>query len=156
MRVGTGWDLHRLEEGLPLILGGIKIDSPKGCVAHSNGDALLHAVTDSLLGACGMDDIGTLFPDTDPSLKGVDSSLLLSKVVSLIESQGFHVVNVDTTIILQSPKLGSYKTAIKENLATLLHIDVSAVGVKAKTAEGVLGELGLGTALIAQSSILVS
>ena len=156
MRVGTGWDLHRLEDGLPLILGGVKIDSLKGCVAHSNGDVLLHAVTDSLLGACGLDDIGTLFPDTDPSLKGADSSLLLSKVVSLIESKGFHVVNVDTTIILQSPKLGPYKAAIKENLAALLHVDVSAVGVKAKTAEGVLGEVGVGTALIAQSSILVS
>ena len=156
MRVGTGWDLHKLEEGRRLVIGGVLIDSPKGCVAHSDGDVLIHAICDALLGACGLDDIGTLFPDTDISYKDISSSILLEKVVSLVATNGFHVENIDTTIILQTPKLGPYKNAIKENLADLLKIDVSKVGVKAKTAEGALGELGLGTAIIAQAAVLVS
>lgn len=156
MRVGTGWDLHKLEEGRRLVIGGVLIDSPKGCVAHSDGDVLIHAICDALLGACGLDDIGTLFPDTDISYKDISSSILLEKVVSLVATNGFHVENIDTTIILQTPKLGPYKNAIKENLAALLKIDVSKVGVKAKTAEGALGELGLGTAIIAQAAVLVS
>jgi len=155
MRVGTGWDLHKLEEGRRLVIGGVLIDSPKGCVAHSDGDVLIHAICDALLGACGLDDIGTLFPDTDISYKDISSSILLEKVVSLVETNGFHIENIDTTIILQTPKLGPYKNAIKENLAALLKIDVSKVGVKAKTAEGALGELGLGTAIIAQAAVLV-
>ncbi len=155
MRVGTGWDLHKLEEGRRLVIGGVLIDSPKGCVAHSDGDVLIHAICDALLGSCGLDDIGTLFPDTDTSYKDISSSILLEKVVSLVETNGFHIENIDTTIILQTPKLGPYKNAIKENLAALLKIDVSKVGVKAKTAEGALGELGLGTAIIAQASVLV-
>ncbi len=156
MRIGTGWDLHKLEEGRRLVIGGVLIDSPKGCVAHSDGDVLLHALCDALLGACGLDDIGTQFPDTNMSYKDISSFVLLEKVVSLVESKGFHVVNVDTTIILQSPKLGPYKNAIKENLASLLKIDVSNVGVKAKTAEGALGEVGYGFAIIAQAVVLVS
>ncbi len=155
MRIGTGWDLHKLEDGRKLVIGGIIIDSPKGCVAHSDGDVLIHSICDALLGACGLDDIGTLFPDTDMSYKDISSSILLEKVVSLVESKGFHILNVDTTVILQNPKLTSYKKAIKENIASLLKIDASCVGVKAKTAEGALAELGNGTAIIAQASVLV-
>ena len=92
MRVGTGWDIHRLTEGRDLVLGGVKIDSPKGCLGHSDGDALIHAVIDSLLGACSLSDIGTLFPDTDPKYKGISSALLLENVVSLIREKGYKII----------------------------------------------------------------
>lgn len=155
MRVGTGWDLHKLASGRALVLGGVAIPSEKGCVGHSDGDALLHAVIDALLGACGLEDIGTLFPDTDPAYKDADSAVLLGQVVSKIKALGFSICNVDTTVILQAPKLGPYKAQMKERLAALLGIETNAVGVKAKTAEGVLGELGQGDAVIAQAVVLV-
>ncbi len=155
MRVGTGWDLHKLASGRKLVLGGIEIPSEKGCVGHSDGDALIHAVIDALLGACGLDDIGTLFPDTDPAYKDADSTKLLTQVVSKIKALGFTVINLDTTVILQTPKLGSFKPQIKERLATLLDLEIGAVGVKAKTAEGILMELGKGDAVIAQATVLV-
>ncbi len=155
MRVGTGWDLHKLASGRKLVLGGIEIPSEKGCVGHSDGDALIHAVIDALLGACGLDDIGTLFPDTDPAYKDADSTKLLTQVVSKIKALGFTVINLDTTVILQTPKLGSFKPQIKERLATLLGLEIGAVGVKAKTAEGILMELGKGDAVIAQATVLV-
>lgn len=155
MRVGTGWDLHKLASGRALVLGGVAIPSEKGCVGHSDGDALLHAVIDALLGACGLEDIGTLFPDTDPAYKNADSAVLLGQVVSKIKALGFSICNVDTTVILQAPKLGPYKAQMKERLAALLGIETNAVGVKAKTAEGVLGELGQGDAVIAQAVVLV-
>lgn len=155
MRVGTGWDLHKLASGRALVLGGVAIPSEKGCVGHSDGDALLHAVIDALLGACGLEDIGTLFPDTDPTYKDADSAALLAQVVSKIKALGFSICNVDTTVILQAPKLGPYKAQMKERLAALLGIETNAVGVKAKTAEGLLGELGQGDAVIAQAVVLV-
>ena len=155
MRVGTGWDLHKLASERKLVLGGVVIPSEKGCVGHSDGDALIHAIIDALLGACGLDDIGTLFPDTDPAYKDADSTKLLSQVVSKIKALGFKISNLDTTVILQTPKLGSYKAQIKEKLAGLLGIDVGCVGVKAKTAEGILLELGSGDAVIAQAVVLV-
>lgn len=154
-RVGIGWDLHRLEAGRRLVIGGVSIPSSKGCVAHSDGDVLIHAVIDAILGAAGMDDIGTLFPDTDPSYCCVDSTELLSQVFELVAARGFHVCNLDATIVLQSPKLGPYKTAIRERLASLLGVDPSCVGVKAKTAEGILGELGTGSAIMAQAVVLL-
>ena len=155
MRVGTGWDLHKLASERKLVLGGVLIPSEKGCVGHSDGDALIHAIIDALLGACGLDDIGTLFPDTDPAYKDADSTKLLSQVVSKIKALGFKISNLDTTVILQAPKLGPYKAQIKEKLAGLLGIDVGCVGVKAKTAEGILLELGSGDAVIAQAVVLV-
>jgi 2-C-methyl-D-erythritol 2,4-cyclodiphosphate synthase len=155
MRVGTGWDLHKLASERKLVLGGVVIPSEKGCVGHSDGDALIHAIIDALLGACGLDDIGTLFPDTDPAYKDADSTKLLSQVVSKIKALGFKISNLDTTVILQTPKLGPYKAQIKEKLAGLLGIDVGCVGVKAKTAEGILLELGSGDAVIAQAVVLV-
>lgn len=155
VRVGTGWDLHVMEEGRPLVIGGVRIESPKGCIAHSDGDVLIHALIDALLGACGMDDIGTLFPDDDPAFKDADSSVLLGKVVSMVASKGFHIVNADSTVVLQSPRLGAYKGSMKERLALILGVDPSMVCVKAKTAEGVLGELGRGDAVMAQAVVLV-
>ena len=155
MRVGTGWDLHQLAPGRRLILGGVVIEADKGCVGHSDGDALFHAVIDALLGASGLEDIGTLFPDTDPTYKDADSAKLLEKVVAKVKSLGFSISNVDTTVILQSPKLGPYKKQIKQSLAGLLGVEETAVGVKAKTAEGILGELGKGEAVIAQAVVLL-
>lgn len=154
-RVGVGWDLHRLEAGRRFVIGGVSIPSSKGCVAHSDGDVLIHAVIDAILGAAGMDDIGTLFPDTDPSYCGVDSAELLSQVVNAVASRGFHVCNLDTTVVLQSPKLGPYKAAIRERLASLIGVEPSCVGVKAKTAEGILGDLGTGSAIMAQAVVLL-
>ena len=155
MRVGTGWDIHRLTEGRDLVLGGVKIESPKGCLGHSDGDALIHAVIDSLLGACSLGDIGTLFPDTDPKYKGISSALLLENVVSLVREKGFRIVNVDTTVILQSPKLGLYKDSIRKRMAELLGVAEDCFCVKAKTAEHMLGELGTGDAVVCQSLCLV-
>lgn len=155
MRVGTGWDLHKLASGRRLILGGVEIPSDKGCVGHSDGDALLHALIDALLGACGLEDIGTLFPDTDPAFKDADSTKLLAEVVEQVKQLGFNICNVDTTVILQTPKLGPYKAQIKQKLASLLKLEIACVGVKAKTAEGILSELGQGDAVIAQAVVLV-
>lgn len=155
MRVGTGWDLHKLVPERNLVLGGVVIPSEKGCAGHSDGDALIHAITDALLGACGLEDIGTLFPDTDPTYKDADSATLLSSVVSKIKALGFRIGNIDTTVVLQNPKLGPYKTQIKQRLSEVLGIDSSLIGVKAKTAEGILGELGQGDAVITQAVVLV-
>ena len=155
MRVGTGWDIHRLTEGRALVLGGGKIDSPKGCLGHSDGDALIHAVIDSLLGACSLGDIGTLFPDTDPRYRGISSAILLENVVSLVTENGYRIINVDTTVILQSPKLGPYKDSIRKRMAGLLGVDESCFCIKAKTAEHMLGELGTGDAVVCQSACLV-
>ncbi len=154
-RVGTGWDIHRLAEGRDLILGGVRIDSSKGCVGHSDGDALVHAVIDSLLGACGMDDIGTMFPDTDPRYRGISSMVLLSRVVDMVRERGYRIVNVDTTVILQSPKLGPYKAGIRESMSRALGIQVECFDVKAKTAERMLGELGTSDAVECQSVCLL-
>ncbi len=154
-RVGTGWDIHALAEGRDLVLGGVKIDSPVGCVGHSDGDALIHAVIDSLLGACGLDDIGTLFPDSDPRYKGISSVLLLEKVMELVRSKGYRVVNVDTTVVLQGPKMGPYKSALRERMAALLGVSEDCFDVKAKTAEHIIGELGRSEAVMCQSICLL-
>lgn len=154
-RIGTGWDIHALVEGRPLILGGVSIESKKGCLGHSDGDALIHAVIDSILGACCLGDIGTLFPDTDPKYKGISSKALLSEVMEKVRSKGFKIVNVDTTVILQSPKLGPYKDEIRCCMANLLDIAEDCFSVKAKTAEHMLGELGSGDAVVCQAVCLI-
>ena len=154
-RIGTGWDIHALVEGRPLILGGVSIESKKGCLGHSDGDALIHAVIDSILGACCLGDIGTLFPDTDPRYKGISSKTLLSEVMEKVRSNGFKIVNVDTTVILQSPKLGPYKDEIRRCMANLLGIAEDCFSVKAKTAEHMLGELGSGDAVVCQAVCLI-
>ena len=154
-RIGTGWDIHALVEGRPLILGGVRIESTKGCLGHSDGDALIHAVIDSILGACCLGDIGTLFPDTDPKYKGISSAVLLSDVIDLVRSKGFEIVNIDTTVILQSPKMGPYKDEIRRTMSKLLGIGEDCFSVKAKTAEHMLGELGSGDAVVCQAVCLV-
>lgn len=141
-RIGHGFDLHRLEPGHDLIVGGVKLDHDRGCVAHSDGDVLYHAVTDAVLGALGQDDIGQLFPDNDPKWKGADSAVFVCEALSRMQTAGLAIGNLDATVILQRPKLGPHKPAIKTNLAELLGCDVSRVNLKAKTHEGVdaLGE----------------
>lgn len=136
MRIGHGYDVHKLAEGRRLILGGVDIPYEKGLLGHSDADVLTHAVMDALLGALALGDIGQHFPDTDPRYKGADSLQLLSHVVQLISAQGFHVGNVDATILAQAPKLALHIPAMRENLARAMGIDVSQVSVKATTEEG--------------------
>lgn len=135
-RVGQGYDLHRLVEGRPLILGGVSIDYEKGLLGHSDADALLHAITDALLGAAGLGDIGRHFPDTDPAYKGADSRELLAQAVALVVKAGWAIVNVDATVIAQAPKLAPHMDKIRESVAQAIGIDLHRVNIKAKTKEG--------------------
>ena len=135
-RVGQGYDLHRLVEGRPLILGGVKIDYEKGLLGHSDADALLHAITDALLGAAGLGDIGRHFPDTDPAYKGIDSKILLSEAVALVVKAGWVIANVDATVIAQVPKLAPHMDKIRQSVAQAIGIDLHRVNIKAKTKEG--------------------
>ena len=154
MRIGTGYDLHKLVEGRALILGGVKIPYEKGLLGHSDADVLIHAIIDSLLGAMGEKDIGTHFPDTDESFKNVSSALLLQKTMQIMQNNGYKIVNVDSNIICQKPKLMPYIDKMKEKLAPLLNIDESALSIKAKTNEGV-DATGLGEAIAAQCVCLI-
>lgn len=141
-RLGHGFDLHRLEPGHRLIVGGIELDHDRGCVAHSDGDVLLHALTDALLGALGEADIGQLFPDTDPAWADADSSVFVLEAVKRMKRRGLRLGNLDATVILQRPKLGPHKTAIRARLAELLGEPIERINLKAKTHEKVdaLGE----------------
>ena len=134
-RIGLGYDSHVLVEDRPFILAGVRIDSPKGLKGHSDADAVAHAVIDALLGAAAMGDIGTLFPDTDPRWKDADSIRLLQEVRRRITAAGYEIINVDTTVILERPKLAPYVADMRTNLATALAVPLSAVSVKAKTNE---------------------
>ena len=142
-RIGHGYDVHRFAEGRDLILGGVKIPYEKGLLGHSDADVLLHAISDSLLGAAALGDIGKHFPDTDERYKGADSLLLLAACVKLLREQGFRIVNVDATVIAQKPKLAPYIAAMRENIARACGKDADAVSVKATTEEGLgfTGEL---------------
>lgn len=135
-RIGQGYDLHRLVQDRPLILGGVEIDHDKGLLGHSDADVLLHAITDALLGAAGLGDIGRHFPDTDPAYKGADSRELLRQAVQLVVKGGWVIVNVDATIIAQEPKLAPHMDRIRESVAQSIGIDLQRVNVKAKTKEG--------------------
>ncbi len=135
MRVGFGYDVHRLVENRALILGGVEIPFEKGLLGHSDADVLLHAVADALLGASALGDIGIHFPDSDMSYKGISSMLLLEKVVELIKNKGFYIVNIDATIVAQKPRISQYAKAMTENIAKCLDIDISCVNVKATTTE---------------------
>jgi 2-C-methyl-D-erythritol 2,4-cyclodiphosphate synthase len=135
MRIGHGYDVHRLVEGRDLILGGVKIDFELGLLGHSDADVLLHAVSDALLGAAGLGDIGRHFPDTDPQYKGADSRVLLRHVVKLVTEKGYRISNVDVTMIAQKPKLKDHIPQMVENIASDLGIDISRVNVKATTEE---------------------
>lgn len=136
MRIGHGYDVHKLVEDRKLILGGVEIPHDKGLLGHSDADVLLHAVCDALLGAAGLGDIGKHFPDTDEKYKGIDSRLLLREVVSLLKSRGYRVVNIDSTIIAERPKLAEYIGKMRRNIAVDCGIDSEYVNVKATTEEG--------------------
>ena len=140
-RVGIGYDIHRLTEGRKLFLGAVEIPYIKGLLGHSDGDALLHAICDALLGALALGDIGEHFPDTDPQYQGIESSGLLKKVKELIDQKGYHINNLDLIVIAQEPKLTPFKKQIKEQICALLDLGEDAVNVKAKTNEG-LGFVG--------------
>ena len=136
MRVGMGYDVHRLVEDRDLILGGVRIPHEKGLLGHSDADVLLHAIMDALLGAAALGDIGKYFPDTDPANKGISSMTLLERVHKLLMERGFLVENIDATIIAQAPKMRPYIDAMRENIAYVLEMDVDSVNVKATTEEG--------------------
>ena len=135
IRIGNGYDVHALAQGLPLWLGGVRIESESGCVAHSDGDVAIHALCDAILGALALGDIGKHFPDTSDEFKGIDSKILLSRVMELIGGMGWRVGNADITIAMQKPKLAPHIIAMRECLAGLMNVDISQVSVKATTTE---------------------
>ena len=154
MRIGMGYDVHRLTEGRPLIMGGVEIPYEKGLLGHSDADVLLHAVMDALLGAATMGDIGKHFPDTDPAYRGISSLELLKRVGQLLEESCFLVENIDATIIAQAPKMRPYIARMRQNIADVLKIDISQINVKATTEEG-LGFTGSGEGISAQAVCLL-
>ncbi|HRQ72651.1 MAG TPA: 2-C-methyl-D-erythritol 2,4-cyclodiphosphate synthase [Phycisphaerales bacterium] len=160
-RVGLGWDIHRLEplrpsgKGRPLLIGGIHFDHDLGPAGHSDGDALLHALTDALLGAIGGPDIGELFPDTDPRWAGADSAAFVAEALRRVRDAGWQVVNVDAVVVLERPKLAPSKQAVRNNLARLLGLQIDRVNVKGKTHERI-GPVGEGHAVEAHVVVLLS
>ncbi|MBR1628082.1 MAG: 2-C-methyl-D-erythritol 2,4-cyclodiphosphate synthase [Lachnospiraceae bacterium] len=154
MRVGTGYDVHRLVEGRPLILGGVELAHDKGLLGHSDADVLIHAIMDALLGAAALGDIGQHFPDTDEAYRGISSLKLLSKVREMLLEEGYVVGNIDATLIAQRPKIGPFIGRMRENIAQALKVDVSAVNVKATTEEG-LGFSGREEGIAAQAVCLI-
>uniref|UniRef100_A0A224XGJ9 2-C-methyl-D-erythritol 2,4-cyclodiphosphate synthase n=1 Tax=Hypericum perforatum TaxID=65561 RepID=A0A224XGJ9_HYPPE len=153
-RVGHGFDLHRLEPGYPLIIGGIDIPHDRGCEAHSDGDVLLHCVVDAILGALGLPDIGQIFPDSDPKWKGAASSVFIKEAVKLMDEAGYEIGNLDATLILQRPKLSPFKETIRSHLSELLGADPSVVNLKAKTHEKV-DSLGENRSIAAHTVVLL-
>ena len=135
LRIGHGYDVHALAEGLPLVIGGVEIAHTKGCVAHSDGDVAIHAICDALLGALALGDIGKLFPDTSAEFKGIDSKILLRRVCDLVQESGYAISNVDCTIAMQRPKLRPHIDNMRATLASVMGLDVSRVSVKATTTE---------------------
>lgn len=154
LRIGHGFDVHRFGDGDHLKIGGVAIPFSQGFIAHSDGDVLLHAVSDALLGACALGDIGRHFPDTDPAWKGADSRALLRHVVSLVAQCGYHVVNVDATVIAQAPRMASHIEAMVANIASDLSTPLDAVNVKATTSER-LGFTGRGEGIAAEAVVLL-
>jgi len=155
MRIGFGYDVHRLAEGEELILGGLKIDHYKGTVAHSDGDVLIHAICDALLGAANLRDIGYHFPDTSNDFKGIDSSLLLKKVVDLLYEKGYCIGNIDSTICLQKPKIKDYIPQMAAILASVMQIDVADISIKATTTER-LGFVGTEEGIAVYAVVLIT
>jgi len=155
LRIGEGWDTHRLAEGRPLVLGGVTIPFDKGLLGHSDADALLHAITDALLGAAGLGDIGRHFPDTDPAFQGADSGRLLQVAVQRVREAGWEPVNVDSTIVAQAPKMAPHIDAMRARIAQLLSVPPERVNVKAKTAER-MGPVGEGLAIDTRAACLLA
>ncbi len=154
IKIGIGSDIHRLEPGYPFILGGINIESDKGCVAHSDGDVLIHAICDALLGAVNQRDIGWHFPDTKDENKNKSSRIFLEKVMEMVRNSGFEVGNIDTIVNLQKPKLSEHIPAIKSSLSEIMQIDISNISVKAKTSEK-LGFVGEELGVKAEAIVLI-
>ena len=154
MRIGQGFDVHRLVPGRPLIIGGVTIPHPQGLAGHSDADVLLHALCDALIGAAGLGDIGRHFSDTDPRYAGADSRMLLRDVVRLLRQRGLRAINVDATVIAQAPRLAPHIPRMVANIAEDLDIAPEAVNVKAKTAEG-LGFVGRGEGIVAEAVVLL-
>ena len=155
LRIGEGWDIHALVQGRKLVLGGVEIPHSKGLLGHSDADALLHAITDALLGAAALGDIGTLFPDTDARFKGADSTVLLAEAARRVREKGFEICNVDSTVVAQAPKLAPHIAAMRARIAQVLTIGVDQVNVKAKTAEK-MGPVGEGLAMEARAVVLLN
>jgi 2-C-methyl-D-erythritol 2,4-cyclodiphosphate synthase len=153
-RIGEGWDIHRLVAGRKLMLGGIEVPHDKGLLGHSDADVLLHAITDALLGAAGLGDIGRHFPDTDPQFRGADSAVLLAEAARRVRAAGWQIGNVDSTVIAQAPKLAPHIPAMCARIAAVLGLAVEQVNVKAKTAEK-LGPVGEGGAMEARAIALI-
>lgn len=153
-RIGTGYDIHRLVEGRELIIGGVKITHEKGLLGHSDADVLVHAIIDALLGALAFDDIGTLFPDTDPKYKNIDSTVLLKHVYELVQKEGYTINNIDSNIIAQNPKMMPYIPKMKDSLACILNIKPSEISIKAKTKEK-LDAVGENKAIEANAAVLL-
>ncbi len=151
-RIGYGWDSHEFKPGIPLIIGGIKLAHDKGLGGHSDGDVLLHAITDALLGAIAAPDIGSLFPPSDPQWKGADSAVFLREALKRVAAAGYEVVNVDSTLILAAPKIGPHSAAIRKHVSELSGIPGDCIGIKAKTPEG----MGTDNAAIAHATVLLS
>ena len=153
-RIGEGWDIHALVEGRKLMLGGVEVPFNKGLLGHSDADALLHSITDALLGAAALGDIGSHFPDTDARFKGADSAVLLAEAARQVRAQGFEIGNVDSTLIAQAPKLAPYRVAMCQRIADILGLSLSQVNVKAKTSEK-MGSVGEGLAMEARAVVLI-
>jgi 2-C-methyl-D-erythritol 2,4-cyclodiphosphate synthase len=151
MRIGFGWDSHEFKAGIPLRIGGISLQHSRGLGGHSDGDVLLHAITDALLGAIAGPDIGSLFPPSDPQWKGADSAVFLREALRRVAKAGYTVANVDSTLILAAPKIGPHADAIRQNVAALMNIAPDCVGIKAKTPEG----MGTDNAAIAHAAVLL-
>jgi len=155
MRVGEGWDIHALVPGRKLVIGGVSIEHAQGLLGHSDADVLLHAITDALFGAAALGDIGSHFPDTDPRWSGADSRVLLTETARVVQGAGWQIVNVDSTVIAQAPRLAAHIPAMRERIAGALGIDVGQVSVKAKTAER-MGPVGQGLAMQARAVALLA
>lgn len=154
IRIGNGYDVHRLKEGLSLWIGGIKIESAKGALAHSDGDVLIHAICDALLGAAALGDIGNHFPDNDEKFRNIDSKILLAKVVDLLAGKGYVIVNADSTVCLQSPKLKPQIPDMQQCLARIMNIDIQQISIKATTTEK-LGFVGREEGIAAYAVVLI-
>ncbi len=155
IRIGNGYDVHLLADGLPFWLGGVKVEHTKGCVAHSDGDTLIHALCDALLGALALGDIGKHFPDTSAEFKGIDSKILLQRTYDLIKGHGYKLVNADCTILLQKPKIAPYIIPMRECLASVLGVEASQISVKATTTEGA-GFVGREEAIAVYATVLLT
>lgn len=154
MRIGQSTDIHRLKEGETLIIGGVKLNHYKGTVAHSDGDVLYHAIAEAIIGALGLGDLGTFFPDNDDKYKNIDSSILMSEVYELMNSNGYKIGNIDSLVLIEKPKLFEYKQEMKENISKLLHCAISDVNVKATRGEK-LGYIGNEEGVMAQAVVIL-